>query len=118
MHLAGLAYGTVHNMPLLSQTDGHALSKTGGNTSQDNDLAHTLACTLAVISTGRLRIPSFLAAAVILSTASSTCSKVWVAISEKRIRLRPGGTAGEMTGLTKTPFSSKSLVMLRALRSS
>jgi len=60
-------------------------------------------------------ISRFLAARVIFSMESSTCSNVWVAISEYLIKLSFLGTAGETTGLTKMPSSSRSLVICRAL---
>ena len=42
---------------------------------------------------------------VSFSTASSTCSIVWVAISAKRISTSFSGTAGAMTGVMNTPWS-------------
>ena len=49
-----------------------------------------------------------------LSKAKSICLSVWVAIRLMRMSSSPGGTAGETTGLTKTPSSCNRLQILNA----
>ena len=43
---------------------------------------------------------------------------MWVAMYEVRIKARPSGTAGETTGLAKTPSSCSRKVILKAAMSS
>src|ERR1700755_1946754 len=59
--------------------------------------------------------PTSLNARAIFSTASSICSKVWVAINEKRNNDESDGTAGDTTGLTNTPAFCRSLVTIKVL---
>ena len=54
--------------------------------------------------TGR-RIESSRATFSMASSARVSCSRVWVAMSDVRMRARPGGVAGEITQFTKTPSS-------------
>ena len=58
-------------------------------------------------------MPSSLNTWVRASTALSTCSRVCVAISEKRMRVSWGAHAGGITELMKTPLSKARLVTMK-----
>jgi len=89
---------TINYMTFIGQELCDLFAEPGRDSRDEDYFFHT--------STGcNSRIPSFFAALVIFSMEISTCSLVWVAISECLIRLSSFGTAGATNRVYKDAVS-------------